>query len=311
MTDCLIISSHADEYAAEIARHKDVDLSVTACTTSEQALRQYAGQRIVFGDPDLVAPVLPNMPTVEWVQSTWAGVLPFVQGARRDYRLTGIKDVFGEQMSEYVLGYLLAHELKILERVEKQLKHQWHEATSGSLQGKRLGIMGTGSIGQHIARRASSFGMHVSGLSRSGAAADGFDDVRTIGELDAFLAAADYLVAILPQTSETDRLLDERAFTQLPSHAYFINIGRGNVVDDDALINALQRGEIAGATLDVFDEEPLPEGSPLWDVPNLLITAHMAAVSYPALVVPIFVENFQRFSRDEQLRFLVDFDAGY
>ena len=311
MTDCLIISSHADEYAAEIARHKDVDVSVTACTTSEQALRQYAGQRIVFGDPDLVAPVLPNMPTVEWVQSTWAGVLPFVQGARRDYRLTGIKDVFGEQLSEYVLGYLLAHELKILERVENQLKHQWHEASSGSLQGKRLGIMGTGSIGRHIAHKAALFGMRVSGLSRTGAATEGFDDVQATSELYVFLASVDYLVAILPQTSETDRLLDERAFTQLPSHAYFINIGRGNVVDDDALINALQRGEIAGASLDVFDEEPLPEDSPLWETPNLLITAHMGAVSYPELVVPIFVENYQRFSKNAPLRSMVDFDAGY
>lgn len=311
MNDCLIVSKRADEYIAMLADYEDLALSTTACVSLQQAARQYSGQKIVFGDPDLVAPLLDAMPAVDWVQSTWAGVLPFVKAQRRDYVLTGVKGVFGPQMSEYVLGQILARELKVAQRARAQSHREWYREPSGTLLGKRIGIMGTGSIGRHIGRVAGCFGMHVSGLSRSGAELPEFDQVWPIEEIAAFLQELDYVVATLPQTSSTNHLLDTGALAQLPSRAMLINVGRSNVLDDTALAAALRDGRLAAAVLDVFDEEPLPNDSPLWTVPNLHITAHISAVSHPSLVVPIFVENLRRYQQQRDLEFVIDLDKGY
>ena len=311
MPDCLLLTTDADEFADEIERLADFPLRVSVCTSPDHALQVYTGQPVVFGNPGMIAKVLDKMPGVEWVQSTWAGVTPLVSIARRDYVLTGVKGIFGPQMSEYVLGYLLAHELRVLERANAQRKHDWAPVPSGVLQGKCLGIMGTGSIGHHIAQTAVSFGMRVTGLSRSGATVPGFDTVRPVDQLHTFLKEANHLVSTLPQTDATDRLLDAAAFAQLPRDAYFINVGRSNVVDDTALIESLRNNRIAGAALDVFDEEPLPHDSPLWDTPNLTITAHIAAISHPALIVPIFIENYRRYVKGQPLQYVVDFDAEY
>lgn len=311
MSECLIVSAEAKEFADEIAGLAQPGLKVIPCTSTERALESYTDQTIVFGDPDMIAAILPKMPSVDWVQSTWAGVNSLLAINRRDYVLTGVKDVYGSQMSEYVMGYLLAHELRVLERRTQQQKRNWHSAGSGTLQGKRLGIMGTGSIARHIAKLATHFGLHVTGLNRSGSPSPEFETVMPVDHLHEFLQDADYLVSVLPQTDATNDLLGKAALAKLSRHAYFINVGRSNVVDDDALINALQNGELAGAVLDVFDEEPLSQDSPLWDARNLLITAHIAALSHPALIVPIFIDNFRRYTQKQQLKYVIDFDAGY
>ena len=311
MPDCLIITAIAEELAGEIARLADFPIAIKACTTAEQALAEYTDESVIFGNPDMIAEVLPKMWAVGWIQSTWAGVAPLMALDQRDYVLTGIKDVFGPQMSEYMIGYLLAHELKVVPRADAQRAHNWYKTYSGTLQGKRLGVMGTGSIGRHIAKTATQFGVKVRGLSRSGAESPEFEQVLKVAQLHDFLEDLDYLVAALPQTTATDKLLDAAALAKLPAHAYFINVGRSNVVDDDALIDALRNNKLAGAALDVFDEEPIPRDSPLWDAPNLSITAHIAAVSHSSLIVPIFVENYRRYISEQPLKFVIDFDAGY
>jgi len=311
MPDCLIITANAVELVQEIVRLADFPITVKTCASAEQALAKYTDESVVFGNPDMIAEVLPRMWAVDWVQSTWAGVAPLLALDQRDYVLTGIKDVFGPQMSEYVIGYLLAHELKVLQRMTDQRAHNWFKTNSGTLQGKRLGIMGTGSIGRHIAKTATHFGMQVTGLSRSGAASPEFEQVLQVSQLHEFLEGLDYLVAALPQSTATDKLLDAAALAKLAAHAYFINVGRSNVVDDAALIDALRNNKLAGAALDVFDEEPIPGDSPLWDAPNLSITAHVAAVSHTSLIVPIFVENYLRYISQQPLKFVIDFDAGY
>jgi len=311
MPECLIVSAAANEYAEEIKHLADFSLPVKACASSEEAREEYTDQTVLFGNPDMIAPILPDMPSIDWVQLSWAGVTPLMAIDRRDYVLTNVRDVFGPQMSEYVMGYLLAHELKVLERMKQQRKHNWFEAHSGSLQGKRLGIMGTGSIGRHIAKTAVTFGFKVTGLSRSGVPLPEFERVVSVGQLHDFLEEIDYLVSTLPQTDATDNLLDRTALARLPAHAYFINIGRSNVINDQALIDALRNGKLAGATLDVFDEEPVPQDSPLWDTPNLSITAHIAAISHPSLIAPIFVENYRRYANKQPLKYVVDFGAAY
>jgi len=311
MPDCLIISAAANDYAAAITRLADSPVSVTACTTIERALNEYADQSILFGNPDMIAEVIPEMASIDWVQSTWAGITSLLTVGRRDYVLTGVKGVFGQQMSEYVLGYLLAFELKILERMSAQRERNWIDVFSGTLHGKHLCILGTGSIGRHIAQTAKHLGITVTGVSRSGAPSPEFDAVVTVAHLHSVLAETDYLVSVLPQTTATDGLIDQAALARLPAHSYFINVGRSNVIDDEALINALQNSELAGAALDVFDEEPVPPDSRLWDVPNLSITAHIAAISHPSVIVPIFLENYRRYTNKQPLKYTVDFDVGY
>lgn len=311
MSDCIVVTTLAEEFAKEIERLADFPISIKACSSGEQALDEYTDESVLFGNPAMIAPILPKMPTVDWVQSSWAGVTPLMAIDHRGYVLTGVKDVFGQQMSEYVIGYLLAHELKVLQRMKEQREHNWFKGFSGTLEGKHLGIMGTGSIGRHLAGTAKHFGMKVTGLNRLGAQSPGFDKVIPVERLYEFLEETDYLVATLPQTDDTDNLLDAAALARLPAHAYFVNVGRSNVVDDRALIDALRNGKLAGAALDVFDEEPIPKDSPLWDTPNLSITAHIAAISLPLLLVPIFIDNYQRYIKEQPLRYVIDFEAGY
>lgn len=311
MPGCLIISEAAPEYAREIHRLAGPGIAVKTCRSANEAMSCYAGEKVLFGNPDIIAEVLPKMPAVDWVQSTWAGVAPLLSAGPRAYTLTGVKGVFGEQMSEYVIGYLLAHELKVLERWQQQSRHSWHRSFSGTLQGKRLGIMGTGSIGRHIAGTARHFGLRVQGFSRSGKPAENFDEVMDASRLHPFLGALDYLVCVLPATSATQGLLNAAALSALPAHAVLVNVGRSNVVDHVALAAALHNGMLAAAVLDVFDVEPLPGDSILWDVPNLYITPHIAAISHPARIAPIFVENYRRYVNKQPLKYVIDMSAGY
>ena len=306
----LIIGADAEEYVRFIDA-AEASIPVTTCRNAAEARAAYTEQAILFGNPKSIAQVLPDMPTVEWVQSTWAGVTPLLEIGRRDYLLTGIKGVFGPQMSEFVIGYILASELKVIERLAAQRDRQWFEKASGTLLGKKIGVMGTGSIGQAIARRAKDNGMTVTGLSRTGASNPDFENVFKVEDLHQFLHDLDYLVSVLPHTTETDQLLDQSALAQLPAHAYFINVGRANVVDNVALVSALASDQLRGAVLDVFDVEPVPAESPLWDAPNLLITGHIAAISHPGLIAPIFLENYKRFVSGQSLQNVINFDIGY
>jgi len=308
---CLIVAADAEELAEEIGRCEDTPIPVTACPSADRALRQYTNETVLFGNPAMIGQVLQELATVDWVQSSWAGIAPLITHRRRNYVLTGIKDVFGPQMSEFVLGYLLAYELSIFKRKAAQQERNWLKDSSGMLEGKRLGIMGTGSIGQHVANASAVFGVTSLGLSRSGAATQGFEKVWPVAELHAFLEQCDYLVSTLPETAATNRLLDNAALKRLPAHAYFVNVGRSNVVDDAALIDALRNGRLAGATLDVFDQEPVPHESPLWNTPGLSMTAHVAAIGHPKLIVPVFIDNYRRYTTKQALKYAIDFDAGY
>ena len=141
-----------------------------------------------------------------------------------------------------------------------------------------------------------------------------FDDIQPVSHLDGFLADLDYLVSVLPDTAATTGLLDARALSLLPQRCYFINVGRGNVVDDTALVDALHAGRLSGATLDVFDEEPLPSDSLLWSTPNFVVTPHVSADdgdSYVPITLELFFDNFRRYLGGEPLRNVVRPELGY
>lgn len=307
----LILAHDAAEYLPILAGLLGPKTQLSAAANGAEARTVYQGQTVVLGEPDLVAEAFDAMPAVQWVQSSWAGVTPLLNCSRRDYLLTNIKETFGRQMTEYVFAYLLAREVKILERLGRQSNRHWWEGPSGSLEGKMLGVMGTGSIGTEIASAARVFGMDVLGYSRTGRAADPFTRVYARDQLAEFLPQPDYLVAALPDTPATKHLLGADAFSLVKNSCYLVNVGRGSLIDEPALVKALFAGELAGAVLDVFEKEPLDEDSPLWHTPKLLLTAHIAAISRPRDIARVFSENYRKYCNGEPLNYLVDFDRGY
>ena len=307
----LVLAHDAADYLPILEGQLGDETRVNIATDSEAAMDVYDGEPVILGEPDLVAAILRSLPDVDWVQSGWAGITPLLNCGRSDFLLTGIKDLFGPQMAEYVFAYLLARELRILERLEKQSAKVWWEASSGSLNKKTLGVMGTGSIGKVIARTGRHFGMEVQGFSRTGSPAEPFEKVYGGDQLSEFLRPLDYLVAVLPDTAATRHLLGDKEFAGMKNSCYLVNVGRGSLIDEAALARALNANELAGAVLDVFDSEPLPRESSLWHAPNLVVTGHVAAISRPQDIVSIFVENYWKYCKGERLNNLVDFERGY
>jgi len=306
-----VLTPDAEEYLPLLDVLARDGAELTAAASLSTARAAYSGQPVVLGQPDLVAAALGGWLEVRWVQSSWAGVTPLLNCGRRDFLLTGVKDVFGPEMAEYVIGYLLAHELKIFERLGRQASRSWWPEPSGTLRGKTVGIMGTGSIGASIALALAPFGARVTGLSRTGAPAGGFERVFAADRLDDFLAEPDYIVSVLPDTPDTRHLLGAEAFRRMNNHCLLLNAGRGTVVDEEALVRALHAGELAGAVLDVFQQEPLPSGHSLWNAPGAIVTGHVAARSRPREIAAIFIENYRRYGSGTALRYRVDFDQGY
>lgn len=307
----LVLTHDAEDFLPWLQELVGAGVDFAVATSAETARAVYSGQTVILGQPDLAAAVLDEMPAVRWVQSSWSGITPLLNTARTDYLLTGVKNTFGPQMAEYVLAYLLANELKIFERLGRQANRDWWDEPSGTLEGKAIGIMGTGSIGSYIARFLNRFGARVTGFSSGGAPVEGFDRVYAGDELGEFLEKPDYVVCVLPDTPGTRHLLNETAFQRMKNHCCLVNVGRGTVVDEQALVKALYDGELAGAVLDVFQTEPLPGDSPLWNAPGLIVTGHVAARSWPEGIAAIFRENYRRYCAGEPLEYQIDFARGY
>ncbi|MDZ4730637.1 MAG: D-2-hydroxyacid dehydrogenase [Xanthomonadales bacterium] len=307
----LVVCSDAADYLPLLDSLSTQGVALSYAETPAKALQIYQGQAVLLAQPDMAAAIIDQLPNVRWVQSTWAGITSLLKSQRQDFLLTGVKDIFGPQMAEYALGYILAHELKLLQRQQKQSAGRWWRQPSGSVMGKTLGVMGTGSIGCHIARSAVCFGLEVIGFSRSGAARDEFKQVFAADQLHDFLAESDYVVGVLPNTAATSGMMDAASFAAMKDTALFINIGRGNLVDEAALVAALAAGTLAGAVLDVFQHEPLPQSSPLWQTPKLVVTGHVAARSWPRDIAGIFTANYQRFTAGQPLENLIDRQRGH
>ena len=302
MPELLLLSQDPDQYLA---------LLQSALPELEIVTAPAADCDLVFGDPPLLKEVIPLLPRLKWVQAAWAGVEPLLDPAlRRDYILTNARGVFGPLISEYIFGYLLLHERHILQHLESQKQNRWNKLLTGTLRGKTLGLMGVGSIGAHVAGTAQHFGMTVRGFTRASEACSDVDSYFH-ADLPAFATGLDYLVNTLPNTRMTHQLIDSSLLAALPAHALFLNVGRGSAVDESALAEALSQGRLRGAVLDVFQQEPLPPDHIFWRTPNLIITSHTAAPSFPKDIADIFIENYQRFIRGEPLKYQVDFERGY
>jgi phosphoglycerate dehydrogenase-like enzyme len=199
----------------------------------------------------------------------------------------------------------------MLERIEVQKTHEWKRSESGVLRGKTIGLLGVGSIGAHLAGTAKHFGMNVKGYTKSSETSSQVDQYYHGEDILKFAGDLDYIVSILPRVKETNKMVDVAFLKALPSHAVFINVGRGNSVDESALVKALKEGKLAAAVLDVFEQEPLPADHPFWDTPNLYMTYHTSAISYPEDITKLFVENYKLFLAGKPLKYVVDFEKGY
>ncbi|HEY3310257.1 MAG TPA: D-2-hydroxyacid dehydrogenase [Anaerolineales bacterium] len=271
-----------------------------------------AGVDLVFGDPARISTVLPELLSLKWVQATWAGVEPLLAPSlQRDYILTNARGVFGDLMAEYVFSHLLLRERRILPRLEAQKQARWEPALPGTLKGKTIGLLGVGSIGARLAETAKFFGMQVRGYTRASETSPHVDRYYHGDDLLAFAGGLDVLVSVLPGTTATRHLVDDSLFAALPPHCGLVSAGRGSVVDETALLDALEQERLGWAVLDVFEKEPLPPEHPLWHAKNLLITSHTAAPSFPQDLVALFIENYLLYINAQPLKYQVNFELGY
>jgi phosphoglycerate dehydrogenase-like enzyme len=253
---------------------------------------------------------------LRWVQGSMAGAGEVARAAGlvgTDVVVTTASGIYSGPLAEFVLMGMLQHAKGLdLLRGDKATK-TWRQGTTGTLERKTLCVVGTGSIGRAIADRARPFGMHVVGVKRAiredDAAWASFDELHATQNLPDALAGADFVALTLPGTPETERLLDRETIATIKPGAFFANVGRGKVVEEAALVEALRGGHLSGAALDVFEVEPLPEESPLWEMENVIISAHTTDV-VPELInaaqTDLFCENLRRFLAGEVLVNVLD-----
>jgi phosphoglycerate dehydrogenase-like enzyme len=248
--------------------------------------------------------MLRDAPQLKWIQSLATGVDHFLRcpSLRPDVLITSGRGVHGVPMREHVLYLMLAigHDAK--RQVEDQQQHVWQRRLWTTLHGKTAVIAGSGIVGSAIGEMLQALGMYVIGVSRTVRKARGFDEILASNRLREAAARSDYLINILPATPENTALFDAGLFAAMKSSAYYISAGRGQTVDEAALIAALRERRIAGAAFDVFQTEPLPPESPFWTMPNVFITPHVGGyiVEYEDFIMPLIIGNMRLFLAGRQ-----------
>jgi phosphoglycerate dehydrogenase-like enzyme len=252
-------------------------------------------------------------PDVAWVQLTSAGVERWIAAGALDgaRTWTNASGAFGERVAEHVLALILALAKNLPTAIRAQ---EWQETLQTTiLRGSTVGCVGAGAIGRSTLALLGPFGVRRVALSRSGREVLNADVSLHAGALDELLTMSDFVVLATPLTNATTTVIGAPQMDLIGPRGYLINVGRGALVDTDALVEALQRGRLAGAALDVSDPEPLPPHHPLWTMPNVIITPHVANPpdSQFEAMVPLVTENLARFRRGDQLVGVIDPDRGY
>ncbi|HEY3384764.1 MAG TPA: D-2-hydroxyacid dehydrogenase [Vicinamibacterales bacterium] len=257
---------------------------------------------------------------VKWIQSPAAGVasLMFPELRASPVVLTNARGIHGEAMAEHVIGLVIVLFRRIHHAIGRQLARTWVKDSIGTfrtLRGRRMGVVGLGAIGSAIADKAAAMGMEVVAVRRHPDAPrpSSVSAVYPPSGLDEVLAMSDVVVLAAPLTGDTRGLIGTAQLARMKSDAILVNVARGKLVCEAGLVNALSSGTIGGAALDVFEHEPLDQASPLWDLPNVVITPHTSAFrsDYWTLAVDLFAENLRRFERGEALVNVVDKESGY
>jgi phosphoglycerate dehydrogenase-like enzyme len=280
-------------------------------------------------------PDIEQAPNLRWVQAHWAGVdhLRDQPIWDSDVQITTASGIHAPNMGQYVFAQILAWAHRVPNWLAHQRKNQWpkdrwRKFVPDELRGRTLGILGYGSIGREVARLGKSFGMRVLASKRDartlehegytpagsgdpeGAMADRIYPTEATRSM---VAECDYVVITLPLTDKTYQLFDEILFREMKPNCFLVNVGRGAIIKENDLVRALRRGWIAGAGLDVFEVEPLPPDSPLWEMDNVILSPHISGFTpyYDERAVELFAENLRRYLAGEPLLNLVNREAGY
>jgi phosphoglycerate dehydrogenase-like enzyme len=270
---------------------------------------------LCFRLPDDIVAIAPNL---RWVQVLGAGVdyLAPTRLLEHGITLTSSSGLNAPPIAEFVLMYMLMHVKQMPKRFEAQRERRWTRYPNDELRDATLGIVGPGNIGSEVAKRAAAFGMRVVAARRSytpGMTLPHVDELYPLARLHEMLGTCDYVVVSVSLTRETRHLIGAAEFAAMKPGAFFINVARGPVVDEAALLEALRNGHLGGAGLDVFDEEPLPETSPLWHMPGVIITPHNSGGvrAHGARATEFFCENLRRYLAGEPLVNVIDPRDGY
>lgn len=309
----IVIGSY-DEDVQERFRSAAPEMELTFATDARSV-------EDLLGETDGLIGTLPDdlldrAPRLRWLHSPAAGVdkelTPTMRA--RDIALTSSAGNGGIPLAEHAMMLMLMLNRSAPRWIEAQREHRWDRFTHGELNGQTVGIVGLGNAGADLAVKARAFHMRVLGLRRrSDLPVANVDRLFRPDEFETFLGACDVVVVTTPRTPKTAGLFDRAAFTAMKPSAFFVCISRGGIAHDDTLLDALRRGEIAGAGLDAHGTEPLPPGSPFWDLPNVIVTPHNGATTAATARrgLDITLENLGRFARGEPLRNVVDKTEGY
>ncbi|WP_148862000.1 D-2-hydroxyacid dehydrogenase [Marinobacter fonticola] len=296
------------------------DMAEVRFASDESSLRQTLPGTQVMMVTDFRTEALeaawPSADRLEWIHATSAGVDALMFPALTDgpVTVTNAQGIFDRTIAEYVLCTILMFSKDFPNSIRLQQARQWKHRDTERAQGKRVLVVGAGSIGRQISRLVQSIGMKSHGIARRARDNDpDFEAVHSNDSLKEQLGLADFVVVAAPLTPQTEGLFDRDMFRAMKKEARFINIGRGPIVQTNDLVDALKAGDIAGAGLDVFEEEPLPEEHPLWSMDNVLVTAHMAGdfIGWRGALTEQFVDNFGRWKAGESLFNKVDKKLGY
>ena len=309
----LVYHRDAETYGALI-RERFPELEVVA-TKEEALLPQHIIDADVLIGFRFPSALFKEAKRLRWIQATGAGVDPFFKSREylRGVVVTNTRGIHAQLMADYTFGAITALQWNFARAFLSQQHKEWNRMDTRPLAGMTLGLVGLGAIGGEIARRARIFGMKVIGVRRTPAPVEAVDQVFGPERLAEMLSLCDFAVLVVPATPETYHMIGRSEILAMRRTAYLINISRGSAVDEPALIQALRQGSIAGAVLDVFEQEPLPAESPLWSLENVIITPHIAGSlkNYAGYVMEIFSDNLSRWRKGLPLRNVVDLERGY
>ena len=296
-------------------------VKLTIAKTADELGGALADARVLFswsGARAEVRNVLEKAPGLEWIHVRYAGLdgLLFPELIEHPVVLTNGTGTFSQSLGEFAIAGALYWAKDMPRMLRAKTEHRWEVFDVQELSTQTMGVVGHGDIGRAIARRAKAFGMRVLALRRDPAPRVGDEDVDRVyatKDLHQMLPECDYVVVAAPMTPATKHMMSTAEFAQMKPEAIIMNVGRGPVIDEAAMVEALRSKQIRGAALDVFEVEPLPKDSPLWDMENVFISAHTAdhTKDWLADAAAFFVDQFRRWKKGEPLKNVVDKRAGY
>ena len=308
----LILAPSAKDYKNTLET-KFPKLSILA-VTNEEEIGNFIEKTDILFTAQISDKLIERAQNLKWIQTLTTGVDSIINlpSLRKEVLLTSARGIHGPQMSEMAILLMLALNRNFQKVIRNQEQRVWERWPGKLLYKKKVGILGMGTIGEEIARKCKVFGMTVFGIDIVKRKIDSIDLFYGPGELLQVTKEVDYFIIVAPSTPQTIKMIGTEAFSSMKPTAFLINIGRGDIVDEEALIHALKTGKIAGAALDTFWKEPLPKNNPLWDMKNVIITPHVGGVSdiYVEQVLPILEENLRRFLQGERENLINPIDWG-